>query len=64
METPNREVETLNKLVDNLVEDFRTTMNFAIDLMKELPNYFFWEEDWKKRVVELRGINKTYFEEE
>ena len=39
---PNREVETLNVLIDDLVADFRYTMNFALSLIEELPPYFFF----------------------
>jgi hypothetical protein len=55
----DKEVHSLNKLLDKLVDDFRYTIDFALDLICELPNYFFWDDGKPEKIKQIKEIYKT-----
>ena len=52
--------EEINKMLDELTEDFKYTMDFALNLLETLPGYFWWDQ--KKKVEHIRDIQEKYFE--
>lgn len=55
--------KSISEGLDELIDDFRYTMNFTLDLFEELPPYFWWDE-LKEKVEHIKDINKKYFERE
>jgi hypothetical protein len=58
---PREEVKTLNKLVDGLVEDFRTVTDFCLEIFEEFPPYYWWDE-YKEKVEQIKQIARDYFD--
>ena len=54
--------EEINKMLDELMEDFKYAMNFILDLFGEFPSYTWWEK--KEEVKHIKEIQKKYFEGE
>ena len=54
--------EEINEMLDELMDDFKYTMNFILDLFEESPPYIWWEK--KEEVKHIKEIQKKYFEGE
>ena len=52
----------INKLLDELIDDFKYLADFLKDLLIELPTYFWWDSpEQKKKVEQCGNIYEKYF---